>query len=159
MDTPAVLRERKRSDYPYVLTYRTRWSDNDMYDHLNNSIYNFLIDSVINTYLSKHCGQSPRTSAQYGLVASSHTDFLSSLAFPAVAETRLRVHKLGRTSVTYEVGIWEEGVEGIKAVGRVVHVFVERETRRPARDGMGTVPSGGFGEVECGGEGEVVSVV
>ena len=42
MDSPAVLRERKRSDYPYVLTYRTRWSDNDMYDHLNNSIYNFL---------------------------------------------------------------------------------------------------------------------
>lgn len=133
-----------------------------MYDHLNNSIYNFLcvpaltppiympqltppsVDSVINTYLAQHCGQSPRTSAQYGLVASSNTDFLSSLAFPAVAETRLRVRKLGRTSVTYEVGIWEEGVEGIKAVGRVVHVFVERGTGRPAKDGMGTALRGGL---------------
>ncbi|KFX93047.1 hypothetical protein O988_07014 [Pseudogymnoascus sp. VKM F-3808] len=144
MDSPVVLRQRKRSDYPFALTYRTRWSDNDMYDHLNNSIYNFLIDSVINTYLAQHCGQSPRTSDQYGLVASSHTDYLSSIAFPAVAETRLRVHKLGRTSVTYEVGIWEEGVEGIKAVGRVVHVFVERGTGRPARDGMGTALRGGL---------------
>ncbi|ELR08307.1 hypothetical protein VC83_08346 [Pseudogymnoascus destructans] len=155
MDSPAILRQRKRSDYPYVLTYRTRWSDNDMYDHLNNSIYNFLIDSVINTYLSQHCGQSPRTSAQYGLVASSHTDFLSSLAFPAVAETRLRVHKLGRTSVTYEVGVWEEGVEGIKAVGRVVHVFVERGTGRPARDGMGTVLRGGLEKLSWGERGKL----
>lgn len=46
--------------------------------------------------------------------------------------------------MTYEVGIWEEGVEGIKAVGRVVHVFVERETGRPARDGMGTALRGGL---------------
>lgn len=38
----AVLKKRQRSDYPYILEYRTRWSDNDMYDHMNNSIYNFL---------------------------------------------------------------------------------------------------------------------
>jgi acyl-CoA thioester hydrolase len=36
------LKKRKRSDYGYMLEYRTRWSDNDMYDHMNNSIYNFL---------------------------------------------------------------------------------------------------------------------
>jgi hypothetical protein len=36
------LKKRVRSDYGYILEYRTRWSDNDMYDHMNNSIYNFL---------------------------------------------------------------------------------------------------------------------
>lgn len=38
----AELKNRKRSDYGYMVEYRTRWSDNDMYDHMNNSIYNFL---------------------------------------------------------------------------------------------------------------------
>jgi acyl-CoA thioester hydrolase len=36
------LKKRVRSDYGYILEYRTRWSDNDMYDHMNNNIYNFL---------------------------------------------------------------------------------------------------------------------
>jgi acyl-CoA thioester hydrolase len=58
----ADLKKRLRSDYGFHLDYRTRWypktarvlafiamsmtsryrSDNDMYDHLNNSIYSFL---------------------------------------------------------------------------------------------------------------------
>lgn len=36
------LKQRRRKDYGYILEYRTRWSDNDMYDHMNNSIYSFL---------------------------------------------------------------------------------------------------------------------
>lgn len=38
----AELKQRKRADYPYILEYRTRWMDNDMYDHMNNSVYSFL---------------------------------------------------------------------------------------------------------------------
>jgi acyl-CoA thioester hydrolase len=48
------LRNRRRKDYKYHLSYRTRWSDNDMYDHMNNSVYYFLFDSIVNTYLIKH---------------------------------------------------------------------------------------------------------
>lgn len=35
---------------------------------MNNSIYNFLYDSVINTYLINHCGLRPTDGDQYGLV-------------------------------------------------------------------------------------------
>lgn len=70
-------------------------------------------------------------------MVSSSSDYFSSIAFPAVAELGLRVAKLGKSSVTYEIGLFERGVEGVKAVGRFVHVFVDRETGRPARMGMG----------------------
>ncbi|OWP05107.1 thioesterase superfamily protein [Marssonina coronariae] len=112
--SPRELKQRKRNDYGYILEYRTRWSDNDMYDHMNNSIYNFL----------------------YGLVVHSHGDFFGSIGFPAVADLALRVNKLGRTSVTYEVALFERGVEDVKSVGELVHVFVDRETGRPAAQGM-----------------------
>ncbi|PVH84518.1 thioesterase superfamily protein-like protein [Cadophora sp. DSE1049] len=130
------LKQRRRKDYGYILEYRTRWSDNDMYDHMNNSIYNFLYDSVVNTYLIKECGQNPRTSSQYGLVVHSHGDFFGSIAFPAVADLALRVNKLGKTSVTYEIALFERGVDEVKSVGELVHVFVDRETGRPAASGM-----------------------
>ncbi|KAF7954566.1 hypothetical protein EAE96_005686 [Botrytis aclada] len=130
------LKRRRREDYGYVLEYRTRWSDNDMYDHMNNSIYNFLYDSIVNSYLIEHCGLHPPTSSQYGLVVHSHGDFFGSIAFPAVADLALRVNKLGNSSVTYEIGLFERGVEEVKSVGEIIHVFVERETGRPATRGM-----------------------
>ncbi len=103
---------------------------------MNNSIYSFLYDSVVNTYLIEHCGLSPSTSAQYGLVVNSHANYFASIAFPAVAELGLRVKKLGKSSVEYEFALFENGVEGVKSVGAFTHVFVDRGSGRPAKSGM-----------------------
>jgi acyl-CoA thioester hydrolase len=129
--------------------------DCSVYDHMNNSIYNFLYahnphtilfwtlsltwaryDSVVNTYLIEKCGLHPPTSPQYGLVVHSHADFFGSIAFPAVADLALRVNKLGKSSVTYEIGLFERGIQEVKSVGEIIHVFVSRDTGRPAANGM-----------------------
>lgn len=83
-----------------------------------------------------HCGLHPPTSGQIGLVVHSHCDFFGSVAFPSVVDLALRVNKLGQSSVTYEVGIFEKDAEDVKAVGVFTHVFVERENNRPAAEGM-----------------------
>lgn len=124
-----------------------------MYGHLNNSIYAFLFDSIINTYLVTHCGLNPSNtppppnhppkSTQIGLVVSSYCDYFSSVSFPDVLDLCLRVSKLGKSSVTYEVGVFrrerprrdgqdEGGDEAVKVVGGFTHVFVEREGMRPS---------------------------
>lgn len=119
-----------------MLEYRTRWADNDMYDHMNNSVYNLLFDSVINAYLIEHCGLHPPSSAEHPLMAHTHCDYFSAISYPKMAELGLRVNKLGRSSVTYEVALFEKGVEAVKAVGEFVHVFINRATQRPRVDGM-----------------------
>lgn len=48
----------------------------------------------------------------------------------------LRIVKLGKSSVLYEVGVFEQGHEAVRAVGGFIHVFVLNETRRPAKDGI-----------------------
>jgi acyl-CoA thioester hydrolase len=70
------------------------------------------------------------------LVAHSHSDYFNSIAFPAIADLALRVNKLGKSSVTYEIALFERGFEEVRSVGEVVHVFVDRETGRPAANGM-----------------------
>ncbi|KAF1921305.1 HotDog domain-containing protein [Ampelomyces quisqualis] len=131
-----ALKARRRGDYKFELEYRTRWSDNDMYHHLNNSTYYFLFDSVVNTYLIKHCALHPPTSPQIGLVVHSHCDYFAPVEFPAVVDLALRVNKLGKSSVTYEIGVFERGQDHVKAVGEFIHVFVHRESRRPDASGM-----------------------
>jgi acyl-CoA thioester hydrolase len=49
-----------------------------------------------------------------------------------VVEAGLRVGKLGRSSVRYEIALQERGAAGLAAEGWFVHVFVDRATRRPA---------------------------
>lgn len=58
------------------------------------------------------------------------------MEFPAVVDLALRVNKLGKSSVTYEIGVFEQGQEEVKAVGEFIHVFVDRQSRRPREQGM-----------------------
>ncbi|KAF2468941.1 uncharacterized protein BDR25DRAFT_304848 [Lindgomyces ingoldianus] len=119
-----------------------------MYHHLNNSIYYFLFDSVVNTYLIKHCSLHPPTASQIGLVVHSHCDYLAPIEFPAIVDLALRVNKLGKSSVTYEIGVFERGQEEIKAVGEFVHVFVERDSRRPGKRGMAKELKSGLSRIQ-----------
>lgn len=140
-------KQRTKSDYFYFQTYLTRWSDNDQYSHVNNAIYYHLIDSIVNTYLAERCGcKLSHSSADIaappiGLVVSSYCNFYAPLTFPEPITLGLRIVKLGRSSVSYEVGFFttpESNPEGrgesVKAVGGYTHVFVDREHRRPIKE-------------------------
>lgn len=48
----------------------------------------------------------------------------------------MRVNKLGKSSVTYEVAVFEKGHENVRAVGEFVQVLVDRSTGRPNPKGM-----------------------
>jgi acyl-CoA thioester hydrolase len=103
---------------------------------MNNSVYAFLIDSIVNAYLIEKCGMNPRSSKQVGLVVSSYCDYFGSIAYPSVVELGLRAVSLGKSSIKYEVGVFEKRQEDVKAVGGSIHVFVEQDGRRPAKEGM-----------------------
>ncbi|KAF9074358.1 HotDog domain-containing protein [Rhodocollybia butyracea] len=124
------LKSLGRADFKYSLTYRTRWSDNDQYSHINNSIYYHFFDSIVNTYLIESCGQNPQQSPSIGLVISSWCQYFAPLSFPDVLDFCLRVKKLGSSSVTYEIGVFKQGSNIPAAVGGYTHVFVDRESRK-----------------------------
>ena len=73
------------------------------------------------------------------MVVHSHNDYFGPIAFPAVAELALRVNKLGRSSVTYEIALFEKGDDKVRSVGEFIQVFVDRDTGRPGTNGMSDV--------------------
>lgn len=121
----------KRSAYGYFRAIPTRWVDNDVYGHVNNAVYLAYFDTVINAYLIAEGGLDAAAGQVIGLCVESHCQYLASLAFPEVLEAGLRVAHLGRSSVRYEVGIFRIGALEAAAQGHFVHVFVDRNTRRP----------------------------
>jgi acyl-CoA thioester hydrolase len=119
-------------DYPHQLAIPTRWNDNDVYGHVNNVEYYGYFDTLINDYLIRAGGLDIHAGPVIGLCAESHCTFRAALAFPETVIAGLRVGHLGRTSVRYEVGLFGDGAGEPAAEGWFVHVFVDRERRRPA---------------------------
>lgn len=118
-------------DYPHHLAITTRWSDNDVYGHLNNVIYYSFFDTVINDYLITVGGLDVVASSVVGITVESHCEYHSSIAFPDTVVAGLRVAHLGKTSVRYEIAIFRNAELDASASGHFVHVFVERATMRP----------------------------
>ncbi|HEX8977703.1 MAG TPA: thioesterase family protein [Gemmatimonadales bacterium] len=116
---------------PFELEIPTRWNDNDIYGHVNNVEYLAFFDTVINTYLITAGGLDIQAGPVIGLCAESHCSYRDAFAFPDTVVARLRVGKLGRTSVRYEIDLSRRGDPEPAATGYFVHVFVDRETRRP----------------------------
>jgi acyl-CoA thioester hydrolase len=117
--------------YPHRLAIQTRWKDNDVYGHVNNAEYYSYFDTAINAWLIREGGLDIERGAVIGLCVESHCEFHAALAFPATIEVGLRVGKLGNSSVRYELAIFHAGENEVTAEGHFVHVFVDRETRRP----------------------------
>jgi acyl-CoA thioester hydrolase len=120
-----------RPGYPHVLAIPTRWQDNDVYGHVNNVEYYAFFDTVINEWLITEGGLDIHSGEVIGLCAESHCRFEAPIAFPDTVDAGLRVGRLSRRSVTYEIGLFREGTDETLAEGWFVHVFVDRETRRP----------------------------
>ena len=121
-----------RTAFRHFEPIATRWMDNDVYGHVNNVVYYAYFDTVINRYLIAEGGLDITRGEVIGVAAESHCRYRRAVAFPAELEAGLRVGKLGRTSVRYEIGIFSPGEDDAAAEGWFVHVFVDRETRRPA---------------------------
>jgi acyl-CoA thioester hydrolase len=112
----------------------TRWADNDMFGHLNNAVYYQLFDTAINAWIATGAGVDPLTIPELGIVAESGCRYFAELAFPESLAVGLAVTRLGRSSVTYRLGVFKEvdlQPQPVAALGHWVHVYVDRGTRRP----------------------------
>lgn len=120
-----------RSAYKAFFDLPTRWMDNDIYGHVNNVNYYSFFDTAIAHFLMKEGGLDPWKSEIIGFCAESGCRFRKAIQFPERITAGLRVARIGRSSVRYEIGLFRDGDEETAADGYFVHVFVDRETEAP----------------------------
>ena len=129
---PDDVRIEIRDHYKHFLAIPTRWMDNDIYAHVNNVVYYSYFDTVINEYLIRAGGFDIAQGQIIGLAIETACRFHRELTFPEIVDAGLRVGHIGNSSVRYEVGLFSASHEGPAATGHFVHVFVDRENRRPS---------------------------
>jgi acyl-CoA thioester hydrolase len=120
-----------REAYRHFTPLATRWMDNDAYGHLNNVVYYSLFDTAVNRYLIEAGALDIHRGTTIGLVVETHCNYFASVEFPMPVEAGIRVAHRGASSVRYEIGIFAAGEPLCAARGHFIHVYVDRETRRP----------------------------
>jgi acyl-CoA thioester hydrolase len=128
MDKPLA---ETRARYPHLFELATRWADNDVYGHVNNAVYYFYFDTVVNRYLVDHGVLDVLESPIFGVVVETGCRYFSSIAFPDLLDIGLRVAKIGNSSVRYELAIFRREDAAPAATGHFIQVYVDRVHRKP----------------------------
>ena len=120
-----------RADYSAWRTATTRWADDDVYGHMNNATYFELIDTAVNAHLIEATGGDIRDLPAIGIVAEVSCRYFEEMGFPAPVEMGLAVERLGRSSITYRIGLFQGDGDQARAEGRFVHVYVDNTAPAP----------------------------
>ncbi len=121
-----------KSAYKAFRPIATRWSDNDLYGHVNNVVYYSWFDTAVNGLLIEQGAINIHAGPVIGLVVENQCNYFAPLAFPQAVVVGIRVAYIGSSSVRYELGLFpaEEGIT-CAAKGHFIHVYVDRITRKP----------------------------
>ncbi|CAA7611912.1 Predicted thioesterase [Magnetospirillum sp. LM-5] len=128
MTKPAPL---TKADFRYFVDIQTRWADNDMFGHVNNVEYYRFFEIAVVDFLMGPCQLDLFKAPAVPFAAESKCRFFRPLSWPEKVVAGIRIEKLGRTSVTYGIGLFGEGSDQAAAEGHWVHVFVGRADQRP----------------------------
>lgn len=121
----------KRSDYRAFRPVGTRWSDNDIYGHMNNVVHYSLFDTAVNGFLIEQGVLDIKAGPEVFLVVETGCRYHAEMAFPDMVTAGIRVARLGSSSVRYEIGLFRNEEDTASAEGFFIHVNVDRQTRRP----------------------------
>ena len=122
-----------RSDFKWFIDLQSRWMDNDAYGHINNVIYYAWFDTAVNRFLVDNELLDYQNDTVRGIVIESKCTYLKEYSYPDVAQAGLKLQRLGNTSVVYDIGLFHVGDEDAAALGYLVHVYVDTESRQPVR--------------------------
>jgi acyl-CoA thioester hydrolase len=126
----------ERKAFRHFIALDTRWHDNDVFGHVNNVVYYSYFDTAVNRHLTDAGLLDPARSATVGLVVETSCAYFESIAFPDLIEVGMAVEKIGRSSVTYRLGLFRRNgqsrhTELCVALCTYTHVYVDRASNTP----------------------------
>ncbi|MDN4017969.1 acyl-CoA thioesterase [Zwartia panacis] len=120
-----------RRDFNYFETITLRWADNDSYGHINNAHYYSFFDTAVDGFLMHHSMRTVLAGEYQTLVVASECRYFRQVSSPGVIQVGVRIGRLGRSSIAYEVAVFNDESDEAAAQGQFVHVCVNRASQRP----------------------------
>jgi acyl-CoA thioester hydrolase len=120
-----------RGAYRHWTRITTRFLDNDAYGHVNNTVFYTWFDTAVNAWLIQAGLLELADGNLIGLVVETGCRYARPLSFPSAVDIGLVIDRIGNSSVTFRLGVFDETAAAAAAEGTFTHVYVDREMRRP----------------------------
>ena len=126
----------KRENYPFFHPHRVRYSEIDMQGIVFNSRYLDYFDAAITEYM-RHCGfnyvsDAKNTGKDFHLVKAG-VEFLKPVPYDADIEIGVRVGRIGNSSLTWELGLFQKSSEVLSTTCEIIWVYTDSETHQSLR--------------------------
>lgn len=121
----------QRTSFDFFEHMTLRYADNDANGHVNNAHYYSFFDTAVEGYL-RHTKLRQVLAGEISTpVVASSCRYFQEIAYPGEIELGVRVARIGRSSITYEVAIFVPGESMARAQGNFTTVATSRESKRP----------------------------
>ena len=104
-------------------------TDLDTYGHVNNATYYSWFDTALTTMAIERGVLRAPGQTSIGLCIASGCEFLAPVGFPETVDVGVRIGRIGKSSLRYELAIFSTG-EAPVAVCHFTHVFFDAATRK-----------------------------
>jgi acyl-CoA thioester hydrolase len=108
-----------------------RWSDNDVYGHVNNAVYWQWFDTAVNDWLIEQHMLDLARGDPVAFVVETRCRYVRPFSYPGAVEIGIALASLGRSSASYRLGAFAPGQDDAGAEARWTQVCVARGDGRP----------------------------
>eukprot|EP00965_Chrysotila_dentata_P171046 5644667-Pleurochrysis_carterae.AAC.3 len=96
-----------------------------VFGHINNVMYYAYMDDAVNAHLLDN-----GVGVNYArMVLQSGCRYMQPISYPCIIDVGLRISKLGRSTATYDIGLFQAGVDAYAAQGTYTHCYVDASGR------------------------------
>ena len=116
------------SGFPEIATLPVQWGDQDLFEHVNNTVYFRWIETSRVEYWHKSGLHELMEPLGLGpILASVKCDYKKQLRYPDEVQIGTCVQKMGNSSVTLEHHIFSKTQNAVTAIGQSVVVLFNYE--------------------------------
>jgi acyl-CoA thioester hydrolase len=120
--------------FPVALELPVLWADQDLFGHVNNTVYLKWFESARVRYWDDSQMRIFMEPKNWGpILASMSCDFLKQVNYPDQIQTAVRMMELGRSSMILEHSIFSAANDSVVAQGRSVIVLFDYTNQKPQR--------------------------
>ena len=125
----------EKADFNFFFPFRVRYAEVDVQGVVFNANYLLYFDTAINEYFRALSQDNPNQ--EISAVTDFHTvkalvEFKSPIYDDQEIEVYVRVSRLGRSSITFDLAIYPKDGETLFSTGEVVWVYVDQISHRSA---------------------------
>jgi len=119
-------------DFPAVATLPVQWGDQDLFGHVNNTVYFRWFETSRVEYWYKSGLQDLMGPQGLGpILASVKCDYKKQIRYPDTIKVAARIEKMGLSSVTLKHVVYSETQSAVAATGISVIVLFNYDKQHP----------------------------